>query len=218
MGDDFFTLIEDDSQESKLAREYLDNENVKYLLYVPQRVLKSPPLIGFLNSFQENPLPQLLYLNFPQTLFISFSGIKSFLRRRICDNEGIKEDAYWWKNVTTDYPNVTCFDKQGNKMFEGLQEQSPYAFQEHLQAYRFESNWPKVSCWKIGYLEEVIKKQERRIVEPKTQTVLFPDDIEILKSKKRVIVTDIRSIYDTTYVAYFCKEDIIFGLYAYTFD
>lgn len=199
----------------------------------------------YANSFGERSPPLLVVQRLgehSETLgYHSFSGVRTYLRRKILDELRESEelsvrDFFYWRNVDTFYPSsrfdekthkhtneelklVTCFDKQRGRIFEGSINRAPHKLEESLSRHDY-THWHDVSSWEIGGLDELQELRDERgvIIKLQTRTVLFPDDVEILRNKKLVITGDSRSTMHVTYEAYFNNKGTIFGIYAHMFD
>jgi len=241
-------LFVNGSRESELSQEYLNRSGVSHHIRLsgsatPSELLPPGSIFGsleatplFSNSFREPIIPSLIVRN-PIYLglfsYLSFSGVKSFLRDKVRGKLN-GEGKFYWTDVKTFYPHqeynkekgfgkkrklVTCFDKEQKRIFEGPLDESPHKLKELLDSHDYK-DWYKVSSWQIGDLEELARRQDGRgiVLDEETRTVLFPDEIDMLREGKRVVTQDSRSIYHVTFESYFVDNGQIFGLYAHMFD
>ncbi len=234
--DEEIFLYVDRSPESRLAQRYLEENGVNPQVQVCRDVF--PAFIFhatspvFQNSFKEPLIPSLIDRDRSKSplmfSYVSFSGVKSFLRGKIRAPGG--KGKFYWRDIKTFYPRrdlgengksgkkeklVTCFDRDQQRIFEGPIDCAPFTFAGILDSHDFK-DWYEVSCWSVGNLEEIAKKQSRTgpIFDDKTKTVLFPDEIEMLRHGKNIVTVDSRSNYHVTFEAYFSDNGQLFGVYA----
>lgn len=81
-------------------------------------------------------------------------------------------------------------------------------------------DWDAISGWKVGPLEELAKipVEKGAIVDKKTRTILFSNDIQNLRDGKDVITEDWWFMAEAGYEAYFNKGGVVFGVHARIFD
>lgn len=237
---DWIDLYIDDREEDKLALQYLQQERLNPEIIksntkeIVQKLKYTTP--WYSNSKEEPLLPSIITSSrhlVTTISFISFSGVKSFLRYKILGEQTNNERPFW-EELNTFYPHqdydpehgfggkqklVTCFNQDKERIFEGKIDEAPHPIKALLEEHDFKE-WYDVSSWYVGRLEELVKRQDmhKRIIDKETRTMLFPDDVEILKNGKKVIITDSRSIYHVTYQACFNDNGTVYGLYAHMFD
>ena len=233
-------LFADKSNDSKLAAEYLEKSGFEFERIDPKLLRTEDYRVNgnvfghFLKKSKRSRIPYLSgripgvigYFGYP-----SLSGVKAYIRDRIGedlfgDKFGLKPGRFW-KNVKrisySSDGNVSCFDENGEKIFEGPLEESPIKIQPHLSKHPYKS-WNEVSAWKVGKLEELAEKQNEQgiIIDEPTRTILFPDDIEILKGRGIIVTKDSGTIMSADFEAYFArgsgKRREVFGVYASMFD
>lgn len=226
-----YHLVTDCSEESRLAIKYFaqqgmlpkihrwSNEELTEGFSHVTRLVNAH-LFANSNFLNETDMPFLVVdEGINRWGYRSFSGVKSFLRKKMSGLDNAKFNGYhspFWRVPCQDafYPKVTCFDEKQENVFRGDIKEAPYDFSA-LNFHDFKS-WHEVSCWKIGNLEELIKKQDNKgiIKDLKTQTIIFPDEIQPLRDGKIIPFTDSRCMYQITFEAYFRDQENVFGIYA----
>ncbi|MBI4116217.1 hypothetical protein HY449_00560 [Candidatus Pacearchaeota archaeon] len=226
-----FHLLVNENKESRLASDYLKQQGInprvhKYTEEGLKENLEHPfPHVNanlYANSeFLNEPNMPFLVVDagISQWGYPSFSGVKSFLRKKISGLDEATFEKYhtpFWRVNCYDafYPKVTCFNEKQEKFFQGDKSKAPYNFGV-LNLHDFKQ-WHEASCWKVGKLEELAKKQDKNgvVKDSKTLTILFPDDLEILERGKIVPFTDSRNMYQVSFEAYFNNGGNIFGISA----
>lgn len=239
----------DESKESRMAVKYLKDAGLQVKCRMPlptQRedlwqTLESfleTNLVSFANSRKE-PLYPCLWV--PSTwigpmivdgiVYLSFSGVKSFLREFILDKKVGKREHHLMGTLISDqqkiktfYPRenlnlVSCFDKQGRIIFEGEIGKAPHKLLAPLSEHNY-PYWHDVGSWEIGSLDELCRKRDNSgvIVDRKTATVLFDDDVERLKNGETIPFLDSRCYMEVIYASYYNDNGIVYRLYANMLD
>lgn len=237
------SLILDNSKESDLAVKYLNEEEIDF--NVQTKVSKdglfdflSRSTIAFANSMSQNEFPTLT-VNAPDLItgvksYISLGGVKNYLREKIFEDLKIKKFNDCWREIKTFYCEqdydpknksgkrkelVTCFNRLGEKIYEGFMKKAPHQLRSPLDKHDFH-DWDEVGSQEIDSLDKLFKKRDKKgkIIDLETKTILFPDEVDILKKDGLVIMRDDRSEYHVTYEACFNDKGFIYKVYAQMFD
>ena len=245
---DILGLVVDNSDESQLALDFVYGNGLNPQIFLGKgRLFMGCEFINgyvFDNSFKESSPPFLVVQKFREHLgtwgYSSLSGVRAYLRNRILDElkEGDQSthEFFYWRDIDTYYPSskwdkekgqhtneilklVTCFNQRGERIFKGSIDRAPHKLEEPLNKHGYK-DWQDVSSWEIGGLDELQKMQDEKgiIIKPETRTVLFWEELQILREGREIIVRDSRSMMHVTYEAYFNDEGIVRGLHASMVD
>lgn len=227
------SLFINNSKESKLAEKLLKEHGIDFIRKDGGKrgvidsigykgLFKKPDSYPvFANSLKEPLVPSLFYEKLgDKQAYISFSGVKAYLRHQFAKdfpNLGLP-----WSDIETFYArakNVTCFNEDGEKIFEGSIDKAPHNFKKILDRHNF-SDWYKVGSRDLGNLKEICTKINNKgvILDPKKNLVLFSEDIDTLKKEEPIVLDDTRSIYHVSFGALYTNKENLFRLTAYMLD
>ncbi len=221
----YLHLFVENSEESNIARDYLKMFGFDFSLdfidnlSLERGIFDQRYSCGFANSLRNSFAPTLL--SFPDNLiYLSLFGVESFLRDDMNINNVRRLRKACWESNNLYYDEkekklVRCFDKYGEKIFEGSIEKAPWNFVEVLNSHNFK-DWHDVSSWQIGKLSDLEKKKDGRgiIHDNDAGIALFPYDLELLKNNKIIPITDSRCYMQVLFEAYFNDNGNIYGVYA----
>ena len=227
-------LCVDDSKDSLLALRYFKDNGLDVEIKHPteSEIIKALndsfcTHAAYANSKREPLIPSLFVggglSQVTSRAYLSFSGVKCFLRGFRLGSARRATEPYWQK-IKTFYSRqnervVTCFGIDGRNVFEGDISKAPHNLQRPLEEHDFK-DWYEVSGWEIGGLERLCKRQDKQgiVTDRRKHAVLFADDIEKLKNNEIIPFTDHRSMYQVVYGAYYNDGGMVCGLYAHMFD
>ncbi len=210
--------------DSRIAAKYLEQDKFKFEVINVGRA--RIPVHDTMTS-----LPVLVDLKTGYA-YSSLPGVKKFIRHEILGRRGINIHEYACTDklkffVDWDYSAkpakithiVTCFDSRGRKVYTGDIEKAPHPIKKHIDDYDYQ-DWHEVGSWEIGKWQKLLSSRSRneRVVNLETRTVLFPDDIELLKQEKVVVINEVRHFMQVTYEAYFRDKEKLYRLYADMLD
>lgn len=228
-------LFGDDGKDSKLAAQYLRESGTEFQI---KSLLQRNHMIadeyrtnpGFGHFFKYSDVP-ILWARHNNSVtpwsYPSLTGVKNYLRgikgeELFGDEFGMVPKRFWnnldyWRGGS----NVVYFGEDEMLEYRGNLENSftiiKNAIQRHPQR---SSDWHLINGWKVGELEKLAKipLDKGMIVDKKTKTILFPDDIEILRKGKDVVTEDWAFMAEAGYEAYFSERGNVFGIYARVLD
>jgi len=223
----FYVLYVDESKESKLALKYLKEEGLDFQIRSHFGEHEKQLVLDVLDTVATLPILYDETVGFSR----SITGIKNLVRAMVLAKLGIEYEHSIPKDLAfyTDWDYsikpvkvtkvVTCFNKQGEKIYVGDIDKAPHHVKEPLNTHDYKS-WHEVASWEIGDWNKISQKKDEkeRIVDLEKKLILFPDDIEKLELGNVAVITDSRSIYDVTYEAYFKEANKLYKLYANMFD
>jgi hypothetical protein len=178
-------LYRSDGQESELAAALLKQHHIEF-----DEIYGNEPLVDeelsstyfspmFASSTGDSMIPSLFALNgqppnLPREAYLSFAGVRSFVRRRLSESLGLKlkvgVDSFMY------YPHeeaVTCIDATGEREFVGPIEQAPHKILPFLQLHDFQ-DWQHVSSRNLGQLNHLFIRKGDLYLNPRWGLLFSP--------------------------------------------
>jgi len=223
-----FLLYVDNSPESHLAAKYLEQEGINFQNSYFSGESDRNYILAQLAGKTKLPILVDTAVGFPR----SMTGIKNLLRWVILKRAGAEEPYHsvpkdlafyvswdFGSSPTKKSNVVTCFNEENDKVYVGDINKAPHPVKAVLDTHDFKS-WHEVASWEVGNLAEISKTKDKkgRTVSLEKKLVLFPDDIENLKSGDVAVTQDSRCMYQVLYEAFFQDSDRLYRVYANMFD
>ncbi len=136
-------------------------------------------------------------------------GVKQFVRfdlykRECIDFKNEPRINSFWEDKSR---QISCFDTHYKEIYVGCLKNAPHPVDliKRELAIHWYNSWNEVISQEVGDWDLLIKMRSKdgEIIDKHTKTVLFADEVEQLKTKKRVVTLADSSYMDVNYTSYF---------------